>query len=136
MNYKDISIKRLILKDKFSNHCGIELLEVRPGYAKGYMNITDTHLNVFGSVHGGALFTLADFVFGCAANSQGRMALATNCSISYVKAQTSGYIIAEAEEISLGHKLATYIVTLKNQNNEKIAIFQGTAYRKKQEISE
>ncbi len=50
-------------QDKFAKIAGIKRIEASPGYAKASMEITETHHNSVGIVHGGALFTLADFVF-------------------------------------------------------------------------
>ncbi|MGB3908072.1 MAG: PaaI family thioesterase [Methanomethylovorans sp.] len=124
----------LLSRDRFAAHCNIELLEVGPGYAKARMFIADEHLNAFGTVHGGAIFTLADLVFGSASNAHGRIAVAINCSIAFVKAARKGYLIAEAKEVSIGYKLATYIVTVTDEEDEVIATFQGTVYRKKEAI--
>ncbi|WP_370575345.1 PaaI family thioesterase [Methanomethylovorans sp.] len=129
-------LMELLSKDRFSAHCNVELLDASPGYAKARMLIADEHLNGFGTVHGGAIFTLADLVFGSAANAHGRIAMAINCSIAYVKAARQGYLTAEAKEISIGHKLATYIVTITDEEDEMIATFQGTAYRKNETIEE
>jgi acyl-CoA thioesterase len=129
-------LSRLMADDRFSAHCNVELLDASPGYAKARMLIADEHLNGFGTVHGGAIFTLADLVFGTAANAHGRIAMAINCSIAYVIAARQGYLTAEAKEVSLGHKLATYIVTITDEADEIIATFQGTAYRKTETIEE
>ena len=55
------------------------------------MEISDIHLNSIGTVHGGALFTLADFTFALAANSHGIVTVAINANISYLKAVTEGF---------------------------------------------
>lgn len=117
--------------DKFAKHAGIELLEMAPGYAKIKMEIKDCHFNGVKTVHGGAIFTLADFAFAVASNSHGRVAVGINASISYMKAATAGTLYAEAREVSLNHKLGTYIVEIKDDEGALAAVFQGTVYRKK-----
>lgn len=136
MKETNSSLLELLAKDRFSTYCNIELLDASPGYAKARMLISEEHLNGFGSVHGGAIFTLADLVFGSAANAHGRIAVAINCSIAYLKVAKEGYLTAEAKEVSIGYKLATYIVTITDEENEVIATFQGTAYRKSEKIEE
>ena len=120
--------------DKFAEHNGIELLEVSEGRARAKMDITTQHLNGAKVVHGGAIFTLADFAFAAASNSHGTIALAINANISFVKAVTEGILVAEAKEISLNPKLATYTINITNEHNDLIAIFQGMVYRKKDSI--
>ncbi len=117
-------------KDTFARGAGIELLEVSPGRARVKMEVRDMHLNSHGTVHGGAIFTLADAAFALASNSHGIPAAAINASISYMKSARSGTLFADAVEYSKNPKLATYTVDVTDERGEKIAIFQGMVYRK------
>jgi len=121
-------------KDKFASHCGIDLVDVAPGWAKTSMKIEPHHLNGAGTVHGGAIFTLADFAFAVASNSHGSLAMGINTSVSFVKAVSEGTLCAEATEQSLNHKLASYLVRITDDAGDMVAIFQGMVYRKKQLI--
>ena len=114
--------------DQYAKHSGIELLEVKAGWARVKMTIQPFHFNGAKTVHGGALFTLADYAFAAAANSRGRLALAINISMSFVKAAY------EAEELSLNHHLGTYQVKIVNDKQQLIALFNGTAYRKNEPL--
>jgi acyl-CoA thioesterase len=116
--------------DTWAQKAGIELMEVSPGKSKVRMRIAGWHKNSHGTVHGGAIFTLADTAFALASNSHRIPAAAINAHISYVKSVTDGTLYAEAEEFSLNPRIATYTVTVKNDDGEKIAIFQGMVYRK------
>ena len=113
------------LSDAFAADIGIELLDVSPGKAKVKMEIADRHKNSHGTVHGGAIFTLADAAFAAASNSHGIPAAAINASISYMKSASSGILYAEAEEFSQNPKLAVYNVHVTDANGQKIALFQG-----------
>lgn len=120
--------------DLFARHCGIELLTVEPGYSKTSMKVQKHHLNAAGTVHGGAIFTLADFAFAVASNSHGTLAMGISTSVSFVKAATGGTLYAVAREQSKNPKLATYLVHVTDEADEVIAIFQGMVYRKKDRI--
>jgi acyl-CoA thioesterase len=128
------NIKKFFKNDWFAEHVGIELLEVSKGYAKAKLEIRNEHLNSVGTVHGGAIFALADLVFAVASNSHGTIAMGINVSISYLKAVREGTIFAEAKEISRNPKLASYTVTVSDQSGDTIAIFQGMVYRKKDKL--
>jgi acyl-CoA thioesterase len=39
-------------------------------------------------------------------------------------------LTAEAREEHLSHKIGIYRVVVKNQNEERVALFKGTVYRK------
>ncbi len=129
-------IKKLFKNDKFAAYNGIELLEVSEGTAKSKMEINENHLNGIGIVQGGAIFTLADFTFGAAANSYGTVTVAINVNISFMKASKSGTLFAEAREISKNPKLGTYTIDVTDDEGELIAIFQGMAYRKRDKIED
>ena len=120
--------------DLFARHAGIELLDVGPGWAKASMKIEPFHFNGAKTVHGGALFTLADFAFAVASNSHGTLAMGINTSMSFVKAALKGTLYADALEQSRGPKLASYSVTITDDAGDVVAIFQGMAYRKKESI--
>jgi acyl-CoA thioesterase len=132
INTRDLM--RYFKKDKFAQFIGIELLDVREGWAKAVLEIKDHHLNGLKSVHGGVIYSLADLAFAAAANSTGRVAVAINNTISYVKAPQGTVIYAEAREVSQNHKLATYAVNVTDAQGEIIAVFQGMVYRKSHKI--
>ncbi len=131
-----MEIKDFFKRDKFARYNGIELLEVAKGSAKAQMKINENHLNGIGTVHGGAIFTLADFAFAVAANSHGNVTVAINVNISFMKAAYSGTLIAEAREISLNPRISTYTIDIYDSDGELIAIFQGMAYRKRGRIGD
>ena len=120
--------------DLFARHVGIELLDVKPGWAKACMKIRECHFNGAKTVHGGAIFTLADFAFAVASNSRGNLAMGINTSTSFVKAATKGVLYAEATEQALNRKLASYSVRVTDEEDALIALFQGMVYRKDEAI--
>jgi acyl-CoA thioesterase len=128
-------LKRFFLAgDRFAGHSGIELVEAGLGWAKAHMKIEPYHFNAAGTVHGGAIFTLADFAFAVASNSHGTLAMGINTSVSFVKAALSGTLYADARELSRNAKLATYTVMVTDDAGDTVAIFQGMVYRKKESI--
>ena len=129
-----MNIKEFIANDRFAELLGIELLEASQGSAKAQLEIKDEHLNGVGIAQGGAIFSLADLAFAAAANSRGNIALAINANISFLQPATKGMLYAEAIEISMNHKIASYTVNVRNSNKELIACYQGMAYRKKEKI--
>ncbi len=128
-------IKEFFKGDKLAEYLGIELIDVSKGKAIAKMVVKDEHLNGISTVHGGAIFTLADFTFAVAANSHGRVTVAINANISFMKAVTHGTLTAVAREVSLNPKIASYTVNICNDEGELIAIFQGLAYRKRDKIT-
>jgi acyl-CoA thioesterase len=128
------AVRRYFKNDKFAERTNIELLTVAPGLASAKMTLYPHHLNGYGTVQGGAIFTLADFAFAAASNSHGTVAVAINVSISFLKAATTGTLWAEARELSKNFKLGSYTVEVKDDAGDLVAIFQGMVYRKKDKI--
>lgn len=117
-------------KDELANYLGINLVEVRPGYARGVMRVKKELLNGLGVTHGGSLFSLADVVFAAASNSTGVPALSLNVYISFLKASVEGEVLtAVALEENTTRKTGLYRMEIRNEQNELVATAQGQVYR-------
>lgn len=127
-------IKRYFGQECFASNSGMTITEVSRGYAKAEMKIEKRHFNILGTVHGGAIFTLADMAFAAASNSYGNVAVAINADISFVKAVSEGTLYAEAKETSINPKISTYVVNITDEKGDAIAIFNGMTYRKKNKL--
>jgi acyl-CoA thioesterase len=123
-------LRRCFLRDRFAATSGVELLDLRPGYAKARLEIEDRHLNGVGVVQGGAIFTLADFAFAVACNTSGKVAVGVNMNLSCMKATRSGTLFAEAVEVSRSRRISTCTVRVTNDADDLVAVFQGTAFIK------
>jgi acyl-CoA thioesterase len=128
------SLQRFFKNDQFAARANIELLSMSPGQARAKMTLHPHHLNGYGTVQGGAIFTLADFAFAAASNSHGTIAVAINVNITFMKAAKTGTLWAEAKEMSRNFKLGSYTVEVKDDQGELVALFQGLAYRKSEKI--
>jgi acyl-CoA thioesterase len=120
-------------RDAFARHLRIDLLEVSPGRARVRMAVKDEHRNSVGMVHGGVIFTVADYAFAVACNSHGLPAVAVNCSISYFRQPEGETLIAEATEVSKSRRLGSYLVNVTDAQGNAVAMFQGMAFRKVEE---
>ncbi|MCC8096832.1 MAG: PaaI family thioesterase [Tannerellaceae bacterium] len=125
-----MTIQDFLKGDSFALFAGIELVEVAKGYAKARMEIQPMHLNGGRVCQGGAIFTLADLAFAAATNSHGKMTLSVTSTIHFFKAESQGFLYAEAKEI-LDHKRLSHCeVVITNNAGELVATFTGTGYRK------
>lgn len=134
MNLSEDDLKQVFKHDQYAAHSNIELLTAGPGRATAKMVLQPRHLNALKTVHGGAIFTLADFTFAVACNSHGTLAVALEASIVFMKAATTGTLWAEAREMSKNFKVGLYVVEIKDDAGELVAQFQGVAYRKKDKL--
>ena len=123
-------------RDRFAKYCGMEIIDASSGGSRVRMPIREHHLNGMNTVHGGAIFSLADFAFALACNSHGIVSVAVNTSITFVKAAVKGTLTAVAEENSVNPKLGSYTVRITDDAGDLVAIFQGLAYRKKETLDD
>lgn len=130
METKIRKLEQMLKNDRFASTNDIQLISVEKGEAIAEMIVSEKHLNGVNIIQGGALFTLADFAFAAASNSYGRIAVASNASISFFKGVSSGKLTAVAKEYSSGKTLATYTVDIIDEEGTKIAYFNGTAFLK------
>ena len=115
--------------DPFREILGIQVVEVKDGYAKMSLKITKNHTNALGAAHGGVIFSLADCAFAEACNFGENVAVAIQVSINFLKPAFEGdTLTAEAVRASDGKKLGLYHVTISKQD-KKIAFFSGLAFK-------
>ena len=123
-------VKRMLERDAFSGWLGLELLEIRPRYAAVRMTVRPDMVNGFGVCHGGVTFGLADSAFAFAANTNGRVTVSIDNSITYPATVSAGDVLtAVAAEDSSANRIAFYSVRVTNQHDSVVALFRGTVYR-------
>lgn len=126
-----MTIDAFFKNDRFAMQAGIEILEVKAGYARCQMPIKEQHLNAGGMTQGGAVFTLADYCLAIAANTRGKMSVSMNANIHFIKGSVAGDVLyAQARERFLHKNTAVYQVEVHNQDAQLIALFEASVYRK------
>lgn len=117
--------------DLFAEGTGVELLEVKEGYSKARLTITEKHLNAGHRTQGGAIFTLADLALAAAANSHGTLAFSLSSTITFLRSSGPGDILyAEARERYTGRTTGYYQIDITNQRGDLIATFESSVFRK------
>ncbi|QYD69497.1 hydroxyphenylacetyl-CoA thioesterase PaaI [Paraburkholderia edwinii] len=116
----------MVEADACSCALGIELLEVREGYARMQMRVRADFLNGHRICHRGLIFTLADSAFAFACNSRNINTVASGCSIEFLRPVHGGDLLtAEAAEQSLTGRTGIYDIRVINRANEIVAMFRG-----------
>jgi acyl-CoA thioesterase len=134
MNDKDALannvVEQIMRDDKFSQWLGIEVLDIREGYAKIKMTIRSEMMNGFGIAHGGIAFSFADSAFAFACNSRNNLSVALDTSINFIKpVHTNDILVAEAKELHNGRSTGLYQIHIFNQHQHLIAAFKGNCFR-------
>lgn len=105
-----------------SQHMAMKVTDIKPGWAKGEMLCQAFHMNPIGSVHGGMLFILADFVAGAAALTRGKVVTTANATAYFLNAAyMPEKLYAEASEIKTGLCLSTYDVLVTDDSGKIIS---------------
>jgi acyl-CoA thioesterase len=122
--------------EPFSRLLGMEVMEVGPGRSMVRMRVRPELQNIFGTTHGGALFSLIDEAFQLACNSHGVLSVALNVSITYVSAPKPGvFLEARATETSKTRRTASYLCEVRELEEDKlVATAQALAYRTGKEL--
>ena len=121
--------------DRFAADNGCLLKEVREGYARAEMLITEHHLNAGGVCQGGAYFTLADIALAAVMNSRGTLTFGLENNIVFLKsARVGDTLIAEATEVYNHHKIPYVDVRVTNQYGDLCCVVTGLAYRKNADL--
>ena len=115
--------------DRFADYIGIERV-LCDGAWTAQLKIDDRHLNGLDAVQGGVIFTLADYAFAIASNTDGRTSVGLQTSISYLApAKTDDVLIAGIREISRRRTVSVYEIEIRNTGTGAlIALFTGNAY--------
>lgn len=125
------AIREFMLRDKFAESLGIQLLDLGEGYSKCAMMVRDDMANAHRIAHGSAIFALADYAFATACNAHGRTALALDVKINFLQPVSIGArLVADATEESLSSRIGLYHLTVKDARGTLVAAAQATAYRK------
>ena len=127
-------VEGMLARDEFSRWLGIELVELAAGRCTLRMRVRRDMVNGFGVAHGGIAFSLADSAMAFACNDSPNVTVAVDNSISYPAAiRVDDELVATAERQSSSRKLAFYLVTVRCEGAEVVALFRGTVYRTRQQ---
>jgi len=118
--FNDCNVGRLL---------GIEIVDVEKGMARGRMLVTKEHINVFGGIHGGILFTFADHVGGACGNSLEYKALLVESKARFKKSAREGQTIyAEARLVHSRKKVDRIDITVTGEDGEVLALLNMISF--------
>lgn len=114
--------RKFFVNDRYATELtGIIIDEIREDYARCSLKIRPEHLNANGLVMGGAIFTLADFAFAAASNTETRKSVSLSSTIEYFRPAGVGTLYAEAVCKKGGRQVGFYEITVRDESGKKIA---------------
>lgn len=122
-------INEMMNDDAFSRLLGMKVIQLTEGQCSIQLAVEGNFLNGMGIAHGGLAYSLADTCLAFAANSYGRKALSVETSISHLKKiKKDDILIAESELVSKGNNIGVFLIHVKNQFTESVALFKGHVF--------
>ena len=121
--------------DRFGKHAGLTYTRWEKGYSQCVLKVNNSLLNPYGTVHGGALFTMADSGMGFAlvpTLEEGERCASIEVSIVYLKAIKSGTLTCDTTVIKKSRNSAILESEIKS-GGQLVAKALGTwvVYREK-----
>jgi acyl-CoA thioesterase len=114
---------------RFAAINGIVPGEINETSATAYIDVTEASLNLYGIIHGGLLFSLADNTAGMCAKYNNEPYVTLGANINYLEAISSGRITATANLIRRGSTTCIIDVSITSDTDCLLAKGTFTMYR-------
>ena len=117
-------------KDTFGKKLGIEIVEAENGNSRVRMTLDESTANAVGNAHGGVLYSIADYAFATACNSEGDLSVAIEGSIQYMApCPSSGVVEAIAKRTHETRRLGFYRIDVGRPGEKPVAQGQFVCYK-------
>ena len=123
-NYKTALIEKMKTTVPFWKLLGMEVVDVKKGWAVVKLPYTDKLAQADGVAHGGAIFSPADAAVAVALLGlidRDETLLTIEMKINYIKSVKTGDIIAEAKIVHKGGRTAIGDIEVRNSQGDLIA---------------
>jgi uncharacterized protein (TIGR00369 family) len=117
------------IKIPFTEHLGVQLLEMNKEHARVSLERRAELLNSWGATHGGVLMTMLDLVMSWAVRGHYGVVggvLTVDLSVGFMKAATGNRILAEGRVLHSGKSTAFCEGEARNEEGDLIAKAIGT----------
>lgn len=118
-------------KNLFMAYNGIRVVAMENDWSQVVLDVVENSKNVWGMVHGGVYYTMADCAAGAAARSMGGSYVTLSGNLNFLKSVTEGRITAEAHKVHRGRTTCVYRVELKDDAGNLLAEGNFTMFRLK-----
>ena len=121
-------LKEKMQLNAFSVKNGMELESAEPDRAVISLKVTPECCNPMGSIHGGALYTMADNAAGMAIFTDGRVYVTINGSLNYMHNVSSGIVRATGTVLHRGRTTAFAHVDINSEDGRLLATGEFSFY--------
>ena len=128
--------RKVIDKNPYVADMGIEILNVEKGYVRTRVRKSKHLENIYGDMHGGCLYTIADNMAGVAAGSYGYYVMTVNGSIQYLRAaRDTEYIYCEANVVKQGKTISSVHVEITDDRGTLLNTAEFTYFNLREKQS-
>lgn len=122
-------LREFFTKDNFTVSNGMKIESVTPEFASVSLPLREEHRNAAGGIHGGVIFSIADFAFGVHSNASGILTVSQSASISYLRGVKGEKLFATAKPVHLGSHTVTYAVDVYDDRGISVATVTINGFR-------
>lgn len=128
-------VQAIISKNPFSQLLGLELIELSEGYAKGRIPMKKEFGNIYGGMHGGCAYALADTIAGIAAATYGNYVTTIDGRMNYLlPVKDTEYVYCKAKVVRQGGTIGVYQAEITDDGGKLLDTADFTYYRMNAEI--
>ena len=106
-----------MLENPFMQYNHIEIVSVTSDSAVMSLDIRRDTTNIYGYVHGGAFFTMADCCAGLTARSDGRQYVTQNASVNFIHKVKAGHLTARGRTVSRRRHICVVAVEITDETD-------------------
>lgn len=130
-------MQSFLANNEFIRMFDMEFMKFEPDEVIGRIPLKESMLNPYGTLHGGAIYTFADFVTGTLANLSGNYCMTVEGNLSYLNAvKDTEYVYGRATLIKDGAHLVVVRVSITDDNNKLLDEGKFTFYKTDKQIVE
>lgn len=112
----------------FMHYNHIEMVSVEPDRAVFRLTVRPESLNIYGQVHGGAIYTLADNATGAAACTDGRYYVTQTSAMHFLRNLAEGTVTATAAVRHRGRATCLTAVDITGEDGRLLATGEFTFF--------
>ncbi len=122
-------LKEFFKNDTLAQTMGIEIVQASFEKTVCKMEVSDNFLNAKGGVHGGTIYSLADYTFAIASNLGGKLSVTLDAQVTYFRPAKDRTLLATANLISSTKHTCNYNISVTDGENRLIATVIVNGYR-------
>lgn len=119
------AVKQLSNQSNYYNLLGMRVIDIKPGYARMELDVTDPVRQTYGHMHGGAIASIVDEAGGLAvfgAQDDPVKTVTIEMKVNYIAPLANGTLVTEGRVMHMGRRTAVSQVEARGDDGRLIAL--------------